>query len=443
MPLSFLNNKDKNKKLAVIVMTAGFLSPLELAFAQGVTQNSGAKLAQNEHTQQLQNQIDDRKDSIADLDKQIADLRNKLTLTAQEKKTLQNKVKELDLLRKNLALQAKVTQVKASRTRDAVAALDRSIKEKQSAIERHRQQISAAITLMHQEERRSTLELFLASASLSEAFDTSSRLEEVQGSLNSAIKNLKDTSESLNSDKHDQEKTVHQLDQLNVELTAQKQVAEEQKAEQENLVKQTKNKESEFQKLLAENLRRKQQFERELEAYQNELQQAVDRTSVPKIGTRVFVVPVGGPITQHFGYNEFAKRAYAGGKHNGTDFGVPTGTPVKAAGAGTIWAVGDTDTACRGASYGRYVLVKHPNGLSTLYAHLSRPIVSVGQSVDLGDTIGLSGNTGYSTGPHVHVTVLVSSATEVKDIPSKACAGAVFRMPVAPKEAYMNLEDYI
>lgn len=442
MPSTFLNNKT-NKNLAIALVMAGFLSPVSPVLAQSSAPADGAKLAQSDRVQQIQSKIDDKKDNIADLDKQIQDLRNKLSLTAQEKKTLQNKVKELDLLRKNLAVQMQVTQIKANRTRQAVVALDESIKQKQAAIARHKQQIAAAISLMHQEERQSPMEIFLAASSISDAFDSSNRLSEMQSALNSAITDLQQTSKSLDQDKKEQEQNAHQLDQTNLELGAQKSVAEDQKAEQEALVKQTKNKEGEYQKLLAENLRRKEQFERELEQFQNDLQQEVDQTSFPKPGTRVFKVPVSGPITQHFGYNEFAKRAYASGHHSGTDFGVPTGTTVHASARGVVWAVGDTDKACRGASYGRYVLIKHPNGLATLYGHLSRPMVTEGQQVESGDAIALSGNTGYSTGPHVHVGLFVTSATKVQDVPSAACAGAVFHMPVAPKEGYMNFEDYL
>jgi murein DD-endopeptidase MepM/ murein hydrolase activator NlpD len=99
------------------------------------------------------------------------------------------------------------------------------------------------------------------------------------------------------------------------------------------------------------------------------------------------------------------------------------------------------------------VLVKHNNGLSTLYAHLSVTSVAQGQSVETGDVIGLSGNTGYSTGPHLHYAVYLSEGVQVRDIgqwyrengrsPTTACARGNAVIPVAPLEAYLNPLDYL
>ena len=110
---------------------------------------------------------------------------------------------------------------------------------------------------------------------------------------------------------------------------------------------------------------------------------------------------------------------------------------------GVVIATGDTDKVCPGASYGRWIMIKHRNGLSTLYGHLELIKVGQGQEVGVGDTIGYSGNTGYSTGPHLHFTVYVSSAVDVKELPSKSCRGAVFRIPVAAANAYLDPQAYL
>lgn len=89
--------------------------------------------------------------------------------------------------------------------------------------------------------------------------------------------------------------------------------------------------------------------------------------------------------------------------HNGVDFGAHVGTPVRAAAGGTIIiAKGDGGW---GGGYGNYVVIKHANGVQTLYAHLSQVNVSVGETVASGENIGKSGNTGKSTGPHLHFEV--------------------------------------
>jgi murein DD-endopeptidase MepM/ murein hydrolase activator NlpD len=108
--------------------------------------------------------------------------------------------------------------------------------------------------------------------------------------------------------------------------------------------------------------------------------------------------PLTGPITSPFGW----RRSPFGGApdfHPGLDIGVDTGTTVRAAAAGTVimaqWYGG----------YGNYVLIDHGGGISTGYGHLSSIYVSVGQHVGRGDPIAASGNTGASTGPHLHFEV--------------------------------------
>ena len=82
--------------------------------------------------------------------------------------------------------------------------------------------------------------------------------------------------------------------------------------------------------------------------------------------------------------------------HLGTDFAAPTGTPARTVGDGVVSFAGSQ------TGYGNVVFLKHRNGHETVYAHLSKINVRVGQSVAQGDTIGLVGATGWATGPHLH-----------------------------------------
>lgn len=108
-------------------------------------------------------------------------------------------------------------------------------------------------------------------------------------------------------------------------------------------------------------------------------------------------VPVpGAPITQQYGIEN---STYKAGYHTGIDYGVGIGTPVGSAAKGTVVQTGS------GGAYGNFIIIRHPNGMYTLYAHLSRVGVQVGQRVREGQRIGASGNTGNSKGPHLHFEV--------------------------------------
>ncbi len=87
--------------------------------------------------------------------------------------------------------------------------------------------------------------------------------------------------------------------------------------------------------------------------------------------------------------------------HEGIDFSVPSGTPVTATDGGTVIASDNHYGGDR--KYGNVVVIEHASGLRSLYAHLNQRDVSVGDVVSGGERIGLSGNTGRSTGPHLHL----------------------------------------
>ena len=128
-------------------------------------------------------------------------------------------------------------------------------------------------------------------------------------------------------------------------------------------------------------------------------------SDVPFIGADGFCSPVGenwrNIVTSEFGYRRDPFTGETKG-HSGMDLAVPTGTSVRAALPGTV------TISQYSSSYGYYVMIDHGGGLSTLYAHNSKLLVSVGQTVNAGDVVSLSGSTGRSTGPHLHFEVRVN-----------------------------------
>ncbi len=115
--------------------------------------------------------------------------------------------------------------------------------------------------------------------------------------------------------------------------------------------------------------------------------------------------PFEGNYRLSSGFNPRRKHPVTGriSPHNGTDFAMPVGTPIVAPANGRVERVGNHHAA------GRYIVVRHDNGYRTRYLHLSRPLVNQGERVEMGERIALSGNTGRSTGPHLHYEVIVNN----------------------------------
>lgn len=117
--------------------------------------------------------------------------------------------------------------------------------------------------------------------------------------------------------------------------------------------------------------------------------------AIPPAGSGKFFAPVAGPITSGFGMRA-QPTAGATSNHMGVDYGVPVGTPVSAAGDGVVVSAGPK------GGYGNAVVIRHPDGTTTLYGHLSAVGVQPGQQVQAGQTIAASGATGTVTGPNLH-----------------------------------------
>ena len=131
------------------------------------------------------------------------------------------------------------------------------------------------------------------------------------------------------------------------------------------------------------------------------------------LGAVTFHAPLSGVVTQAFGPTQFSLEppvTYHGvfypHFHTGLDIAAPLDTPVGAAAAGVVvLATSSVDAHGNLVGYGNYVVIKHGTHYETLYGHLDKLLVTVGQTVKQGQVIGLCGSTGWSTGPHVHFEI--------------------------------------
>lgn len=130
-----------------------------------------------------------------------------------------------------------------------------------------------------------------------------------------------------------------------------------------------------------------------------------------------YVAPVEGRVGDNLIVGSGGSMSRSAGGHSGLDISAPAGTPVGSVAAGTVVSINAS-----GASYGNHVVVKHADGMYTLYAHMASITVSVGQSVGAGQQVGTVGSTGNSSGPHLHF--------EVRTHPTDFSSG-IFRDPVA------------
>lgn len=409
----------------------------------------------------IQTQIKDRAQKIADLQREIQQYQNELNKTAQERQTLERDVRTLDTSRKKISTSINLTQEKIQAAEASIREIGLSIEDKERRMKLNKEAVAASIRAQYYADRDSYLESILSSGKqLKDFWEAADQVSAVQVALRDDVGRLEEIKGELLGSKQQAENTHKELASLKQNLAGEKLALDVTRSEKSQILSVTKNQESEYQKLLKAKQAAHEQFEKELLDLETKLKFSLDLASIPKSGSGILSWPFDGPymvgcqafskplgnitcITQYFGNTPFAQLgAYKGKGHNGIDFRAPLGTAIMSAASGVVTATGDSDQVRGCYSYGKWVLIDHGNGLSTLYAHLSRIEASKGQSVARGDRIGLSGATGYSTGPHLHFTVYATPGVQVRQLGgSTPCSRAT--IPIAGTEAYLNPLAYL
>ena len=392
----------------------------------------------------LEKKIAEHNSAIATLEREIADYQKQIEATGREAGTLQSAIKGIDLERKKLSAEIKLTESRIGAVNLRLEELSGAIGEKQKRIMESQDALGETVRNLADTERRTLVEALLSGASLSRAWGAVDDLERFQRKIREDLSATRELKADLEDTETETKANRLRLVSLRGDLDDKNQLLAQNKKTKSALLSSTKSKEAEYRKMLAEKVAKRNAFEQELLQFESELRFAVDPSRLPSAGSGVLRWPLDAvKLTQEFGDTAFARNgAYAGKGHNGVDFRAQNGTPVKAALTGSVKGIGNTDTVCPGASYGKWILLEHGNGLSTLYAHLSLIKVSEGQGVSTGEVIGYSGETGYATGPHLHFTVYATQGVRVMNRKSSVCGGT-YSMPIADLKAYLDPLKYL
>ncbi|MDE1919481.1 MAG: peptidoglycan DD-metalloendopeptidase family protein [Patescibacteria group bacterium] len=419
----------------------------------------------------IQAQIDANQQQVQSLQADIAAFQKQLDALGAQKNTLQSTISSLALSQKQLATQIQITQSKISSANLQIRELTLSIGDKEATIAANQDAISKALRGIAEGERAPLITTLISSHSLGEAWQAADEMGQFNRALARDIDTLRAARTELATNRDAVSAEKAQLLSLQNELLLQKRSVDASKRAQQQLLAQTKNKEANYQQIIAQKQASERSFEQELVNLQGQLNLIVHPNLLPKVGTGLLSWPFSSAfmfnctqrksvfgnlfcITQYFGNTPFATanpQVYSGHGHDGVDIAAPIGTPVRAALAGTVLATGNTDLAhdSRGRqcySFGKWVMLIHGDGLNTMYAHLSEIDVAKGQSVGTGQVIGLSGMTGYATGPHLHFGVYATEGTQIMTLrqfrgATIGCADAT--MPVATLTAYLNPLSYL
>lgn len=400
--------------------------------------------------EKLQAEIKTRTNRLGDIEKEIAKFEAELQKVGAEKNTLQRAINQLELERKKLQAEISYTEQRINATDLELNKIILEIGRTESDIKQNIDAIASIFRQLNQSDDDSLMSILLSHQRLSDFWGTLESYEVVRNSMTTRVSELNELKNVLSEKRTEAEERRSELVGLKNQYEDQTNVLVNNRAEQNQLLQATKNEEAEYQKILKEKQAARDLILREMRDFEAQLQFILDPNTIPPPGTPVFDWPVKNVIiTQLFGGTEFAARnaSVYGGRayHPGVDFGIPRGTPIHAPLAGVVRATGNTDAVPGCYSWGKWVLIDHANGLSTLYAHLDLISITPGQRVATGEIISYSGNTGFSTGPHLHFTVYAKDGVSVRkfnEIKTVTSCGAA-TTPVAATEAYIDPMLYL
>ncbi len=438
------------KKIATLMTLFSLVCVLALGTALQIV---GAE----ESVSELRDKISESQKQLKLIEEEIKKYEQQLNEVGAEKATLQSAIRELDLSREKVKANIRATEEKISSTDLEIEELEREIYIKELEITKNMEAVAETFRSVDQTEGQTIIEVILGHDSMAEVWDELEEQTLLQDSLRQSVRILNALKTEYEKAKNKSLVKRGELQELNNELTGEQKSLTNTIYQKDTLLDQTKNEEAEYQRVLAEKKAAKERFEKEISDYEAKLKFILDPSTIPAAGSGVLKWPfepsymadcpsyasaLGNQycLTQYFGNTAFAQSgAYNGQGHNGVDFRAQIGTRVNAALGGTVQEV--NYIAAQNCQYGKWVLIKHGNGLTTLYGHLSSVSVSKGQSVSTGQLIGYSGNTGYSTGPHLHFTVYASDAVQFKDYTCNS--GPTVKVPVSAYTGYLNPLNYL
>ncbi|MEK7542762.1 MAG: peptidoglycan DD-metalloendopeptidase family protein [Patescibacteria group bacterium] len=357
----------------------------------------------------LKQKIEEKNATLQNIQEQREILEQNLDEINKSQNSLKKELKAIDTNINQLNLSTKEKTVLIEKLGFETESLKDEIVKAGESIDRKRVAIEKLLVELQERERTGILSILLTKTTLSDNFTEINRITDLNEGLKSGIVNLQNLQEDIRDkiEKTINNKERQRIEQINLENK--KLLIQEQKTEKQQILEETKNREDLYQQKLTELEKMQMEISGEIEEIETELRKKIDPNLIP-VARQIFLWPIiGGLKTQDYGKTKFALRNYKGGRHNGIDIGSPIGTEILAAESGRIISAGDQDKYCRKGSYGKFVVIKHKNGLSTLYGHLSKYIVAIGQSVERGQVIGYVGSTGYATGPHLHLTLFANS----------------------------------
>lgn len=392
------------KKLMIGALALSMVVSINLALIAGAKAN------------ELDDQIRAKQSQITQTTKKIQELKSYIEGKQKEISSLNTQLQVIDSRVELIQLQLRATQAEIEKTSAEIEKNENEIKQKESEIEKQRGTINGVIKEMYKEKDNNILSVIVSATSFSDLVEKTEYLARIRAQLKQGLEKLKTLKAELETQKEQLDKKAKDLEQLKSDKQVEETGLEEQKAAKLQIMQATKGEESAFQAQLSKARAEEQSISAEVtnlvqeQARRKRAAEAVQgrpgREQVVQKGA--FTYPLAGANRISITGGDFMDPAYGlGFPHTGVDLTAKQGTPVMAAGSGTVIVARDS-----GGPGLSYIAIDHGNGLVTKYLHMSVIGVNKGDVVNAGEVIGASGGSPgtrgagiFTTGAHLHFEI--------------------------------------
>ena len=345
--------------------------------------------------------IDALKNESSDLSAEKKELQAKLDSLAEDKSTAMERKTLLDQQIATTSAQISNVEEQIQQYATLISQKEEELTQAQEDEEEQYELFCARVRAMEKRGEVSYWSVLFRAESFTDLLSRLDMINEIMDSDQRVIDELKDLQAEIESTKTELEANKSEEEEAKAELESRKSELNTQRSEANALIQQLSQNESETEAALDD-------LEAEEEAIRQEIQRLNEQLIAQQAASGGSVESNPGgyiwPVDSRYITSTVGGRASPGGigstNHKGTDIGrVGYTSPVYASKAGTVIV------SQYSSSYGNYVAISHGPGNTTLYAHMSSRSVSVGDYVNQGDVIGITGSTGNSTGPHLHFEV--------------------------------------
>lgn len=359
-------------------------------------------------TSEIKNQITDLKVENAVIQAQIDSVRSQYNANASEIQALVDKKNAVDqeiaLLHDQILNINEQLRIYGQMISDAQERLD----DANLRLAQLNRQYKERIRAMEEEGEITYWQVIFESSSFTDMLDRMNMVDEIAAADTQRLVDLQVASATVEENQRILNEEMLDLQETRQQLSDSEEMLKVKRTESDDILRELIAQQSEFQAVLDEASKIQDDLLTEIAQKQKELQAAQYKEELVKMALKgenppsnaTWIEPVSGyTISSPFG-NRKSPTAGASSNHKGVDMACPSGTPIYATRAGTV-----TVASYQAGGAGYYVSINHGDGFASIYMHMTRYVVSKGQSVAQGELIGYVGSTGVATGPHLHFGV--------------------------------------